>query len=150
MCFVLYAASRIDPPLIPWNEQLPELYTSELSDDCEVVRANFTLPHVFYIGSHDGCGCGFRYIPLEAILQEDAEAIYSEGVEHQKYTQPNHRKLFDYIEREFKNEPFLELYGCWSGEEAERSTTEAEVRLDRIADPGFCFRERGFYRVLLK
>jgi hypothetical protein len=72
----------------------------------------------------------------------------SEGVETQKNTQHNHQQLRDYLLHEFKGEAFVELYGCWSGEEKEAASFKAEIQLDRLGDPTFCFRERGLYRVV--
>jgi hypothetical protein len=48
---------------------------------------------------------------------------------------------------QFSTEPFIELYGCWTGEEAEPAKLRINVPLSRLRDVTFCFRERGYYKV---
>ena len=149
MCFVLYAASRLKARLIPFNPQTRALNTALPQALKLVIRDKFTLPHVTYVGSDQGCGCGFRYVPKESQDLEDPESIYSEGIERQNETQHNHQQLRDYLFREFKVESFVELYGCWDGDEKEAVKFQEEISLDRLAEPTFCFHERGFYRVIM-
>lgn len=55
------------PPVLRADE--PDLVTDfyevdEVAADAPV-RARFTSPHVTYVGSHQGCGCGFNSAELE-------------------------------------------------------------------------------------
>jgi hypothetical protein len=127
----------------------PALNTDDLDEFNEAVKDKFTQPHIAYVGSDQGCGCGFRYVPLSEQF-EGCELIYSEGVETQSKTQQNHQQLHDYLLKQFKGEDFVELYGCWSVDEKEPASFRTEIALQRLIDPTFCFRERGLYRVLQK
>jgi hypothetical protein len=148
MCFVLYVAARSKPSLIGFRPEAPALNTQELDEYTKPVKDKFTLLHVTYVGSDQGCGCGFRYVPFGQDF-EGCELIYSEGVETQNRTQHNHQQLRDYLLQEFKGESFVELYGCWSGEENEAASSNGEIPLDRLAEPTFSLRERGLYRIIL-
>lgn len=146
MCFVLYAAARKRPRLIPSPVDPPAFHVAEVGGNEDMVRGQFTLPEVVYIGSDQGCGCGFRY-SLSDGYSKAAEIEFDDA--NLAETQPNQLKLKAYLEEDFKEEPFIELYGCWSGDEGQPRELSAEINLSQITDPKFCFRERGFYRVIL-
>lgn len=144
MCFVLYIGTRTEAPRIPWHEKLVGISTAEVVERDHAGKEKFALPVVTYVGSDQGCGCGFRHVlfegggwPNEHLtgLQED--------------TQQNHDALIAFIRQHFATEPFVELYGCWDGDFAEPLASEIDLALSRVADPVFCFRERGYYKVRL-
>jgi len=147
MCFVLYVASRSKPPLIGFRPEAPALNTKELNEHTQSVRDKFTLPHVVYVGSDQGCGCGFRFLLREQVA--DADLIFSDDVEADPSRQRNQQQLRDFLLEKFKDEPFVELFGCWSGDEAQPAEFNDEIPLQRIVDLRFSFRERGFYRISL-
>jgi len=57
---MVYIASDHELPLIEWNEDAPAFHVRELHEKEKAVRAQFTLPHIYYVGAHEGCGCGFQ------------------------------------------------------------------------------------------
>jgi hypothetical protein len=150
MCFVLYVASRTKPKLIAWDKEAPGLCTQDGLDDSEMpVVEKFSLPIVTYVGSDQGCGCGFRNIPLHLLDNPDAEEMCGSGVEKQRSTQHNHQALVHFLREQFATENFIEIYGCLSGEVAKAVISNVEIPLEQITDRLFCFRERGFYRVMI-
>lgn len=44
-------------------------------------------------------------------------------------------------------EEVIELYGVWTGQEAEEPLIRERISLYQIHDPAFSFKERGFYVV---
>ncbi len=62
MCLGLYVASR---SLLAISES-PELSVQEIDPTEDVVRQNFSLPHVRYLGAHTGCSCGFPHVIAES------------------------------------------------------------------------------------
>jgi hypothetical protein len=56
MCLAVYIAASSELPDIPWNRESPAFHLSQVSAE-NVVRKQFSLPYVFYAGSHEGCGC---------------------------------------------------------------------------------------------
>jgi hypothetical protein len=138
MCFVLYVASRTKPKLIAWNKDAPSLCTQELGNHEKPVLKKFSLPIVTYVGSDQGCGCGFRHTDYEMDVSDAEED-----------TQHNHQALVRLLQEQFADESFVELYGCWSGDESLAVKINSELLLDQIGDRLFCFRERGFYRAAI-
>lgn len=61
---VWVASARPLSPVAPASPQEPDPVSGyhrveEVAADA-AVRARFTLPHVSYVGSHEGCGCGYN------------------------------------------------------------------------------------------
>ena len=61
MCLALYIASVKPLPVIPWDPNKPAFHVVPLSESMGDVRKLLTFPHVYYIGSHEGCSCAFNY-----------------------------------------------------------------------------------------
>ncbi len=47
-------------PTPTWHEPHPGFFIAESSGRDEPVRRQFSKQGVYYAGSHEGCGCGFR------------------------------------------------------------------------------------------
>lgn len=65
---------------------------------------HFTKPHVYFLGAHTGCSCGFRYG-----IGGDADEAGRESV----------RRLGAYLAAAVEAAGPVELYACWDGDEAE-------------------------------
>jgi hypothetical protein len=61
MCLALYIASSKSLPLVPWDPEKPAFHVIPLPDDRPTVRKMFRHPHIYYVGSHEGCSCAFNY-----------------------------------------------------------------------------------------
>jgi len=59
MCVGYYLGCRSPLHPVPWFEERPAFHVDPLSDDEHPVRAQFSLPHVYYLGAHTHCSCGF-------------------------------------------------------------------------------------------
>jgi len=44
-------------------------------------------------------------------------------------------------------EKAVEIYGVWDGDFAAAPKSWESITIDRLIDPHFCFKEKGFYRV---
>jgi hypothetical protein len=85
--------------------------------------------HVYYLNSHEGCGCGFH--SDERFPDDDAE-----------YDRESRRRLAEYLRQALRDSPIaLALYDCWEGAELEpvRQRSEAtpediESRLDPVPE----------------
>lgn len=134
MCFVLYMASDLERPLVPWEETSPAFYVSNSDDDIEKVRGRFGKKFVYYIGSDNGCGCGFKRDPEGEFSQLEPEERQSK--------RENHRRLFEYVADCLRSEKEIELFGCWSGDEELPGEGCRTVIVDDLADRTFWFKER--------
>jgi GGDEF domain-containing protein len=70
----LYIASDTPLPLIQqreiskdamssptWPREAQRFHTAQLRPEQDAVRSHFSLSHVLYAGSYEGCGCGFNF-----------------------------------------------------------------------------------------
>jgi hypothetical protein len=104
MCRVLYVASDSELPIIPWDVSNPKFHVSASDPDIESVRNHFSKNCVYYLGSHEGCGCGFHYNDFYEKLDK-ADRIDSFS------------RLKQYLSDAVKTNGSLEVFACWSGEE---------------------------------
>ena len=120
MCLALYLGAERPLPLLPypelpagaldsptWPLEAMRFHTAALHPEQEIVRRHFSVPHVVYAGSYEGCGCGFQYgreypedQTCERHLLVAAESLAA---------------LAEYLRRR----RVRELFSGWHGEEAE-------------------------------
>jgi hypothetical protein len=105
------------------------------------VRPQFTRPHVYYAGSHEGCGCGFQYGEYE-LDDPDAEELV-EVARHEE----SRKRLTDYLQSALQVVPAVELYACWDGDEALPREHASRVHADTLISERTFFREREFFLV---
>lgn len=146
MCFVLYLGTDQPVRTIPWDDRNPKLNTQDLTELDAGVARHFEAAHVKYLGSDQGCGCGFRHVSYQNGEWPEESMI---GFEH--YTgedqQPAQEQLHAFLKEQLAYVDRVELYGCWDGEFMEPSAGTAELPLDRILDHDFYFRERFGYTI---
>ena len=124
MCWALYLASDIELPWIPWNENDHGFFTMPLSEYELGVAAQFSLPHMVYLGSHQGCGCGF--------FTEDSED--SEEVAQKDETM---RRLVGYLHALLAQGAHLEMFLCWEGDQDAAPVARKTLALAAFTAPVF-------------
>ena len=137
MCMVVYVASRLPLSLIPWREEAPAFYATELTEDDEGVRRHFALPHIVYAGSHTNCGCGFNEGREYPEAYDDPEKERAGAME-------SSRRLVEYA----KEHRVEQIYSCWSGDEGEPREFERRVTLEELVAPEFFFREKELLTIV--
>jgi hypothetical protein len=138
MCYVLYMASDRDRPDVPWDEARPA-FNVKLSDpDAERARGQFTKKRMLYLGSDEGCGCGF---------QRENDWM-SDVPKERESKRENQRRLADYLATCLEDEESIELFGCWSGDEQEAPVREREIDVADLLDERFFFIEKE--RIVVK
>jgi hypothetical protein len=139
MCMAYYLGTDGDAPLIPWEEDAPGFYTAEVLPGEEAVRKHFSVPRIVFFGSHEKCGCGFRCDAFGEPELEDAT---------ERQTRADHEALVRYVKDLLANAQTVQIYGCWSGDEAEPSGAERTCTLRDLKAPDFQFHERERLTVL--
>lgn len=112
-----------------------------------MVRCQFSLPCVTYLGTNRGCGCGFRSAMFQRGCWPEEWVASEPGYVPEEGSQPNHEALAAFVRGLLAAELFVELYGCWWGDFQEPPQDHQEIVASRLADPGFFFHHRGRYVV---
>ena len=149
---MLYAASSLPLPIIPWDETQPALHVSEVTGDARAVARWFSRPHVYYVGAHTGCGCGFNSgaMALEelndaAAVMQLLDALTDEQRRDFLAEQDTRQRLSAYLADAGREA--VELYACWSGDEAETPKEGPTVPPAWFASVTEPLRERALYRI---
>ena len=79
MCMMVYLGSPKPLTLVAWNEERHAFHVTALAPEENRVKRQFSHPSVVYVGSHEGCGCGFQCGPfaLEYYEPEDLAANHA-------------------------------------------------------------------------
>jgi hypothetical protein len=137
MCLVLYMASAKRRPTIPWDQNTPRFHVTGEDADARKARGHFTKKRVLYLGSDNGCGCGFRREHDGAIDEPEELAAKRD----------NQRRLHDYLQACLADEDFVELFSCWSGDEADAVESSRDIAVADLLDESFFFSESQLTRV---
>lgn len=140
MCMVYYLGTDGDAPLTPsWNKETPAFHVSGVDGpEREHVKKKLSHSHLVYLGSHEGCGCGFRSYRDGFLMEGDAE---------EKDTEADHVGLAEYLQSLPPSERPIQIFGCWSGDESEPVEHIRDLSPADVLDPSFGFRERELLTV---
>src|SRR4051812_6465715 len=105
MCRVLYIAADRPLPLIALNPENPEFHVIELTEREAPVKSQFSKPFVYYVGSHQGCGCAY-----------DLASMSIGEPEQLPNARRDREKLASYLQDAVEAVGQLELYTCWDGD----------------------------------
>ncbi|HEY7544129.1 MAG TPA: hypothetical protein VID27_04565, partial [Blastocatellia bacterium] len=119
-------------PLIAWDESDRAFYVSELPARASGVKKQFTLPFVYYAGSHEGCGCGFL---KGGRSDEEMEKV-----------KENYAKLAEYVSQARRKRIAVELFSCWAGDEEAAPEFREVINGMALKQEDFEFKEKAFYR----
>lgn len=138
MCLMVWVASARPLSAVALaNPQVPDPVSGyhrveEVAADA-AVRARFTLPHVSYVGSHEGCGCGYNsddltwqgfervdeVTPLLDAMGADERAEFAQE-------EGSRWRLRAIVEGAMGGGD-VEVFGCWDGDQVEEALREAPV-----------------------
>jgi hypothetical protein len=128
---LIYVASDYALPTSAWDQGRPGFHVTELAERDEPVRRQFSKPCIYYVGSHEGCGCGFQYGEYED-LEEDPAALAA--------ARDSRRQLAEFLSVALRSQPAVELFACWDGDQAVPPEHRGQVR------PVDLVRGRTFFR----
>jgi hypothetical protein len=109
MCLMVYLGAKKPLNLIAWNDAAPAFHVSGLRDEESPVRNQFSMPYVYYAGSHEKCGCGFQYGQYRHVYYE---------TEDQERKRESLDALSGYLSRQISRVGPIELYACWDGDQS--------------------------------
>jgi hypothetical protein len=127
---MVYVGSDVALPLIEWRDHHPTMHVRPLESSEEAVRQHFKKAHVYYVGSHYGCGCGFL---LGACEDGEDSAEAAAAVDHSL------SDLAEYLNTYSKDGP-LEMYVVKGGQEETAPTEHVAVHPRNIPSTEFKFK----------
>jgi len=138
MCYAIYIAS--DRPLrtIKWDKKNRKLNVNQLEAKDKKIKKIFSKPHIYYIGSHLNCGCGFFY---ESSLTPNCDET-----EVEKQVKKSQEELKKYIKESLDKSKEIELYVSWEGEK-EKGPIRTIALAKKDVDRQFNLAERCFYLI---
>ena len=158
MCLMLWVASEVPLATVTLADpQTPDpvngYHRVEAVAPGAPVRARFTLSHVSYVGSHEGCGCGYNsgdlaFEGFERVdeVREHLTAMSDE--ERAKFDREQRsRELLRAIVEDALTRGAVEVFGCWAGDEVEAAIAVEEVAPSRFTELVEPIEERVLYRV---
>jgi len=149
MCIMVYIAANTELPLVSRFDPANHICVEPIPHTNPPIIPAFTKRHVYYVGSYQGCGCGFAYDDtpsdsrgLMRLFRRLSELVWSANEEDKKRRRSVH-ELVTYLADNINRAGVIELYSCWAGEE---SSNPEQVSAMTIAEftPGskFSFEER--------
>lgn len=164
MCDVLYIASDRLLPLIKYDEENPTFWVGELgsfSDKDDLVKGQFSLPYVYYLGSHTFCGRGFheRKMRYEGNLFKRAVNLFkgqkdkscgARGPNRVSNIEVNrtYTNLVNYLRDAKRENARLELFSCYEGMQGEQPNSKEIIRTIDIESPAFTFGWMKHYELI--
>lgn len=131
MCMMVYIAASVPLALVPWNESQPAFYVSELHGSEVAVRQQFDVTHVFYAGSHEGCGCGFQYGQYPQFEDED-----------RPLKRASLEAFASYLAKQLTHTPSIQIYACWDGDQSAKPEHHRSLTPSSLSAEDFFFLEK--------
>ena len=133
MCMMVYIASDYPLPTSAWNYAKPTFHVTNVLDAHVPVRRHFSKPYAYYVGSHEGCGCGFQVGQYDA-SNVDAETLAA-GLS-------SRRRLVEFLAVALQHQQTVELFACWDGDQGEEAEHRSTVRPQELLADRTYFLER--------
>lgn len=137
MCMMVYLASDLPLRTIPWDKVAPGFTTSALASgdkDLEkCLRRQFTKPHLLYVGSYEGCGCGFQLGQYPSESSDPADLALGR------------RSLCDFatfLRDELPRAGTIELFACWDGDQGAPPEHRRTLTPSSLEGDSFFFLEK--------
>lgn len=137
MCMMIYIAADQPLPLVSWDERAPGFNVRELSQAHQSVRKQFSKPHIYEVGSHRHCGCGFSYGNPDYAVEGDDDPAAVESV----------RQLSEYLTEAVAAVGTVELFAAWYDYQEMEPECRSVLHPKEIGGGSFWFDELEFIEV---
>ena len=139
----IYISTDKPLPTIPYDEQNRKLNTEDITDNEKTLKNVFSKSNIKYVGSDQGCSCGFRHA---LIINDNWFDVVDE--DETTFDNNNHINLVDLITKNNSDGNTFEILACWEGDQNEPILYRETIKLSDILHRDFHFKERGLYTVL--
>ena len=141
MCYAVYIGTSIKQNVGTYIPDQTDLYLNLLRSEEEMVglKQKFIKQHLYYVGSCEGCSCGFSYDPT------DPNVCSNYDHEEESRTIKSLQALINLI-YELTQKDDLEFYCCWEGdwEFPIEENIEIDIRQISLGKNYFGLTERQF------
>ena len=134
----LFAGCDEPLELIEWTEAAPGFNVKAIDAREQPVTRQFTKRHIYYLGAHTRCACGFVYgqpFPPPDNDAEDAAARVSVAA------------LRHWLHDRVEDCGEIELFACWEGDWAAEPEQRLHVTPEYFGGDQFALGEKFTYRV---
>lgn len=139
MCMAVFIAADEPLPFIDWDESQPAFHVQPISPEEEGVRARLLKPHIYFLGAHTGCSCGFAYGMRDVNTGEDqADELAS---------QASVSALRAYVHRAVDQHGEVEMFSAWESDLELEPEATIEITPAYFDGPAFRMPERVHIRV---
>lgn len=149
MCIMVYIAANTELPLVSRFNETNYIYVEPIPHTEPPIIPALTKSHVYYVGSYQGCGCGFAYddTPSDSrgimrLFRRRSELVKSVNEEDMKRRR-SVQELVTYLADNINRAGVIELYSCWAGDESSNPEQVSAITIAELT-PGskFSFEEK--------
>jgi len=134
MCLAVYVSTKNPLPITERVNDKIGFHIRETLNYQKEVYQHFSKTFVYYLGSAEGCGCGFLI-----------DGVYPEMPEYQA-VRSSYSLLSEFLQQELEDQD-LEIYALWGGEENKKPEIYKKIKLSDLANEDFAFEENHFYTI---
>lgn len=142
MCLALYIGTNCDLPL----REERSLSVRPVSEDATEVLALLKTTHVYYLGAHTGCSCGFPSVVAEEPI-EYYDGMFEDGDDRSSDLTSVH-ELLALVDEILSEDGKCTLYPVWSGNESEDPKGEIALLRDQLSEATFVLTEQFLYQII--
>ncbi|MBL9147327.1 MAG: hypothetical protein JNM94_01405 [Phycisphaerae bacterium] len=141
---IAHLASRSEVSLVSWDEAAPGFHIEAIGKINQPVVAVFTEPSVRYVGSHEGCGCGFRNVwgALDGDSRTMTPEEFRQGEPEDPDVASSTAALVKLLRSVVERDGRAEVYACWDGDQAYPAVDSKVISLAELSAERFFLMER--------
>jgi len=140
MCLAMYLFTENDIDEIEYDAKNPRMYIQKIQsnkrseDDTKTSKWNINHKNIYYIGSYEGCGCGWaftKYSYIDKNNEYDREKLANKI---------NARKdLYRLLKSNRWNDSYIIV--CWEGDQGEEINQTVKLNIKKIKNIEYEFYE---------
>ena len=141
MCLAFYIGSNTELPTNSWDESNPSFFVEQAKEDYDM-KINVSKDYIYYAGSHEGCGCGFKN------NEEWVDFNKPEEVKKLEASKKSLNQLIDYLKRALNKTKELDLFICWEGEQEETPKEIKTINPEELLKIDWSMELRDLFKIM--
>ncbi len=156
MCLMVWIGTEVPIQPLPAHAEpdpITEYFCIEPVAGDAAIRDRFSSTYTTYVGSHQGCGCGFNSglmefegFETEAELGPLIGALLDDEQREYLSERRSRERLHSLVVSALASGP-VAVYSCWAGGEGEPATSEETVEAKWLLEKTAPLKEGVLYRV---